>query len=77
MIDQRGEPIDVLSPNAPANLEADKKAFVALIRHLREVDGVEHTVLLVQVENESGSLGTVRDFSPTAEKQFQARFQPN
>jgi beta-galactosidase GanA len=71
MIDQRGEPIDVLSPNAPANLEADKKAFVALIRHLREVDGVEHSVLLVQVENESGSLGTARDFSPTAEKQFQ------
>src|SRR6185369_5063684 len=28
-IDQRGEPVDVLSPNASANLGADKKAFVA------------------------------------------------
>ena len=59
-------------PNAPANLEADKRAFVALMRHLREIDGDQHTVLLVQVENESGSLGSVRDYSPVAEKQFQS-----
>ncbi len=72
MIDPHGDPIDVLSPNAPANLEADKRAFVALMRHLREIDGDQHTILLVQVENESGSLGSVRDYSATAEKQFQA-----
>jgi beta-galactosidase GanA len=72
VIDSHGEPIDVLSANAPANLEADKRAFVALIRHVREIDGDQHTVLLVQVENESGSLGSVRDFSAQAEKQFQA-----
>jgi hypothetical protein len=72
MIDPQSEPIEVLSPNAPANLEADKRAFVALMRHLREIDGEEHTVLLVQVENESGSLGSVRDYSPAAEKQFQS-----
>ena len=71
VVNERGEPTDVLSANAPANLEADKKAFVALMKHLREVDGDQHTVLLVQVENESGSLGSVRDFSPAAEKQFQ------
>jgi hypothetical protein len=67
---------DVLSPNAPANLEADKKAFAGLMRHLREIDGDQHTVLLVQVENESGSLGSVRDFSPIVEKQFQGRVPP-
>jgi len=39
VIDPRGEPIDVLSPNVPANLEADKRAFVALMHHLREIDG--------------------------------------
>ena len=70
MIGARGEPIDVLSPNAPANLEADKRAFVALMRHLREIDGDQHTIVLIQVENESGSLGTIRDFSAAAEKQF-------
>jgi beta-galactosidase GanA len=64
-----GRPIDVLSPNEPANLEADRAAFVALMRHLREAD-TQHTVLMMQVENESGSLGSVRDFSPAAQKQF-------
>jgi hypothetical protein len=72
VIDPHGAPIDVLSANAPANLEADKRAFVALMRHLREIDGDQHTVPLVQVENESGSLGSVRDYSPAAEKQFQS-----
>jgi beta-galactosidase GanA len=73
VMDARGAPIDVLSPNAPANLQADKAAFAALMRHLRAIDGEQHTVLLVQVENESGSLGAVRDFSPAAEQQFQAQ----
>jgi len=72
VIDPHGDPVDVLSPNAPANLEADKRAFVALMRYLREIDGDQHTTLLVQVENESGSLGSTRDYSPAAEKQFQA-----
>lgn len=72
VINARGEPIDVLSPHAESNLEADKKAFAALMQRLKQIDGDQHTVLLVQVENESGSLGSVRDFSPEAEKLFQA-----
>ena len=64
-----GQAIDVLSPNAPANLAADRAAFVALMRHLREADA-QHTVIMMQVENESGSLGSVRDFSPVAQKEF-------
>ena len=70
MINPQGEPIDVLSANSTVNLEADKKAFAALMHHLREIDGTDHTVLMMQVENESGAIGTVRDFSPAAEKQF-------
>jgi hypothetical protein len=73
MINPHGEPIDVLSANAPANLEADKHAFAALMHHLRDVDSDQHTVILMQVENESGSIGTVRDFSPLAEKQFHSQ----
>ena len=64
-----GRAIDVLSPNASANLAADRDAFVALMRHLRETDS-QHTVVMMQVENESGSLGTVRDFSAGAQKEF-------
>lgn len=71
MITKDGTPIDVLSPNAPANLDADRTAFTALMAHLKQADP-QHTVLMMQVENESGSLGSVRDFSPLAQKQFEA-----
>jgi len=71
MKSRAGVPIDVLSPNAPANLEADSTAFAALMRHLKQADP-QHTVIMMQVENESGSLGLVRDFSPIAQKIFDA-----
>jgi beta-galactosidase GanA len=71
MLSKSGVPIDVLSPNSPANLDADRTAFTALMHHLKEAD-TQHTVLMMQVENESGSLGLVRDFSPMAQKIFDA-----
>ena len=70
MMTKAGAAIDVLSPNAQANLEADRAAFVALMNHLKEVDA-QHTVVMMQVENESGSLGSVRDFGPAAQKEFE------
>jgi beta-galactosidase GanA len=69
MMTRDGRALDVLSPNAPGNLVADRDAFVGLMRHLRETDS-QHTVIMMQVENESGSLGTVRDFGPVAQKEF-------
>ncbi|MGB0053969.1 MAG: DUF5597 domain-containing protein, partial [Terracidiphilus sp.] len=65
-----GEPIDVLSANSRTTLEADKAAFVALMRHLKQIDGELHTVLMVQVENESGNIGSVRDNSDLANQEF-------
>jgi beta-galactosidase GanA len=67
-----GKAIDVLSPNAPANLAADRDAFMALMRHLREADP-QRTVIMMQVENESGSLGAVRDFGSAAQKEFEGQ----
>src|SRR3954452_12004164 len=49
----------VLSPHGRATLEADKKAFVRLIEHLRDVDP-DNQVVMVQVENEIGSYGLAR-----------------
>lgn len=72
MINAAGEPIDVLSANSTANRDADKLAFAALMRHLKEIDGAEHTVLMVQVENESGGIGSPRDFSAASNKEFAA-----
>lgn len=65
-----GTPIDVLSPLSQNTLDADKSAFTALMRHLKEIDGDQHTVLMIQVENESGNIGSVRDFSPEANREF-------
>ena len=70
MINAAGEPIDVLSANSRSNLEADKQAFTMLMRHLKEIDTTDHTVLMVQVENESGGIGSPRDFSPASNKEF-------
>jgi hypothetical protein len=65
-----GEPIDVLSPDSRNTLEADEAAFVALMHHLKQIDGDQHTVVLIQVENESGNIGSVRDFSEAANREF-------
>ena len=65
-----GKPIDSPSPNAEATMEADKKAFAMLMRHLKKSDP-EHTVIMVQVENEPGAWGSVRDYSPNAQKLFE------
>ncbi len=70
VINSSGEPLDVLSANSRANLEADKRAFAALMRHLKSIDSEDHTVLMVQVENESGNIGSVRDFSADANAAF-------
>jgi hypothetical protein len=65
-----GEPIDVLSPLSHNTLEADGAAFVALMRHLKQIDNEQHTVLMIQVENESGNIGSIRDNSPEANRAF-------
>ena len=70
VIRRDGEPIDVLSPLSRNTLDADKAAFVALMRHLKQIDGAQHTVLMMQVENESGNVGSVRDFSAEANREF-------
>jgi hypothetical protein len=53
-----------------ATRDADARAFAALMRHIKEVDGQQHTVIMMQVENEVGVLGDSRDRSPAADKAF-------
>jgi hypothetical protein len=69
-ISVHGDPIDSPSPIAEATLEADKKAFTAFMRYLKKADE-KHTVIMVQVENEPGAWGTVRDYSPAAQRLFE------
>ena len=72
MKDRAGEQIRVLAPIADTTRTADAKAFAALMHHLKEVDSDQHTVLMMQVENEPGSLESDRDYSPEANKLFAA-----
>jgi hypothetical protein len=69
MIGSDGKYIDSPSPVAKDTLAADMKAFSTLMRHLKEVDP-QHTVLMVQVENEPGTWGGVRDYSAAAQALF-------
>ncbi|CAH0024690.1 unnamed protein product [Clonostachys rhizophaga] len=66
----RLETADVLSLFHPESRNADAKAFGALMKHLRDLDRSHSTVIMVQVENESGLLGDSRDGSELAEQAF-------
>jgi beta-galactosidase GanA len=64
-------PKPVLSVFSPELLKADRAAFVALIKHLAEVD-TNRRVIMVQVNNETGLLRDSRDRSALAEAAWKA-----
>jgi beta-galactosidase GanA len=76
--DEHGKPLEILSPFGKASVEADAKAFAALMGHIREVDSKQRTVVMMQVENEMGILDNLgktpgnarRDFSEPANKAY-------
>ncbi len=66
-----GSPLEILSALSPETRQADSRAFAALLRHIREKDAQQQTVLMVQVENEVGYLGRGgRNRSPEANRLF-------
>jgi hypothetical protein len=70
-----GKAVWVLSSHCEANLEADRRAFAALCRHLKERD-VERSVIALQIENEPGILGADRDYGPEGQASFEAPVPP-
>ena len=64
--DSKGKSKDLLTPLSTNSRNADAKAFAALMRHIKEVDGNQHTVIMMQIENEVGIQPEPRDFSETA-----------
>ena len=68
--DSSGRSLEILSPFAAQNRQADARAFAALMRHLHELDNEHHTVIMVQVENEIGMIPEARDRSPAADELF-------
>lgn len=63
-------PYSSLSYLCEATREADAKAFAKLMAFLRDYDGERHTVITVQVENETGVMGAAREHSDEADDRF-------
>jgi hypothetical protein len=68
-----GERMTTISPLCVKAVEKDAQAFASLMKHIREIDEKESTVIVMQVENEIGLLGTDRDYSSAAQEAFSER----
>ena len=67
-----GRRVEALSAFAPTNVQADARVFSALMRYLRSVDDRDHTVIMVQVENEVAIIRRVADRGALAKAAFAA-----
>lgn len=65
-----GRALDGFSPFGAQTLARDRSAFAAMMSHLAARDAAQRTVIMVQVENEPGLLGTVRDHGAAANAAF-------
>ena len=65
-----GKPLPILTTLGDATCQADAKAFAAMMRHLKEVDARQQTVVMIQMENEVGLHGHPRDYCPLAEEAY-------
>ena len=65
-------PYTTLSYLGEETVQADARAFAALMGFLKDYDGERQTVVAVQVENETGLLGAAREVSDAADALFAA-----
>ncbi|OII18402.1 hypothetical protein BIV01_02325 [Curtobacterium sp. MCBA15_013] len=71
--DAAGNLTRTLSPFGDETRDADSRAFAAMVDRIEEIDASERTVVMVQVENESGLLGHSRDHGPAAQALFSSQ----
>ncbi|MFC1482010.1 DUF5597 domain-containing protein, partial [Candidatus Neomarinimicrobiota bacterium] len=67
---KEGEAVEILTPFSDESQNADTRAFVELMKYIRSVDEKEHTVIMVQVENEIGMIPDARDYNEQANELF-------
>ena len=65
-----GKSLPILTTLGEETCKADAKAFAAMMSHLKKVDAQQHTVVMIQMENEVGLHGHPRDYCPLAEKAY-------
>lgn len=73
MKNSAGQEIYVLSAVSRTNLEADKRAFVEVMKFIKKIDEENRTVIMMQVENEPGSMWTDRDYSEAANRLYEKK----
>lgn len=71
-ITKSGKPLEIASSFSGNVLQADNRAFGELMKHIAAIDSQEHTVIMVQIENEIGMLEDARDYSKEANTLFNA-----
>jgi len=57
-------------PTAKETHKRDELALIELFKHLKKVDSDEHTVILFQIENETGIFGTDRCYCESCQEQY-------
>lgn len=68
--ERNGRAEEILTAFSKTNRNADARAFSALMKHVREFDGQDQTVVMVQVENEIGMIPDARDYCKSADEAF-------
>jgi hypothetical protein len=76
-VSAEGDELDILSTLGTETVKSDGRAFSELLKHIREKDQEQQTVLMVQIENEVGYLGRGRDRSSSADRLFRSPVPPD
>jgi len=70
--EKNGRAEEILTAFDSTNRNNDAYAFSKLMKHIRDFDEEEQTVVLVQVENEIGMIPDARDYCQSANEAFNA-----
>ena len=68
-----GEAQEIISPESAEANEADARALSKLMRWIRDYDSEQHTVIMVQVENEIGMIPEPRNHSEKSEQAYRGK----
>lgn len=71
--DRNGMPLEESSSLSSNVLEADKRVFCQIMKHIRDIDSEEQTVVMMQVENEIGMINEPRDYSKDATRIYNSQ----
>lgn len=71
-VDDKGQEMEHISVYGSEVLKADTKAYKAFLQHIKDTDK-DHTVVMIQLQNEPGLRGTPRDYSADANKAWKAQ----